>query len=361
MGSDRRIEIDERKRPRELVHRPVGACDIPHNAAILTRQWLMLRCLPREPRKIDTATLEHRLADEGIHLTRRSIQRDLQALSAVFPLVCDDRTKPYGWSWARDAEPFDLPAMDPRTAMTFHLVERHLAPLLPRATYRELEPHLRRAEAVLLTLDDNALARWPNKVRVVADAVPERPPAVSTEVLDAVYAGLLDERVLRIAYRRRGASGTRNYEVHPLGLVFRGPLVYLVCTVGAHTDVITLLLSRAVHAERLDRPRKVPDGFDLDAFLTSGEPGFLLAPEPVRVVARVRRDAAQRLIEAPPRDAEVVDDGPDHVRFSATWPHTRASRAWLLGFGSALEVLEPEELRSVIADELRRAATVYDG
>lgn len=327
----------------------------------LTRHWLLLRAIPRAPRKVDTATLERHLEAEGFGIHRRSIQRDLHQLSSVFPLVCDDRSRPYGWSWARDAQVVDLPAMDPRTAMTFRLVGRYLPHLLPRSTWKELEPHLDRANAVLQALDDHRLARWPEKVRVVPEAVPEQPPPIPDGVLDAVYEALLDDRVLAIRYRRRGALEARRLVAHPLGLVFRGPLAYLVCTTEPHPTPVTLALFRAEAAEVLEAPREAPEGFSLDAFVAEGQPGFLLSPGPVRVTARVHRKAALRLLEAPPGiDTEVQDDGEHHVLLRTTLPDTRPMRAWLLGFGEALEVLEPPELRAAIAAQVREAARLYD-
>ena len=60
--------------------------------------------LPKGPRRIDTATLEARLRERGVDVHRRTIQRDLLELATVFPIVSDDRSKPYGWRWADDAE-----------------------------------------------------------------------------------------------------------------------------------------------------------------------------------------------------------------------------------------------------------------
>ncbi len=328
---------------------------------IITRHWLLLSAIPRAPRKIDTATLEARLQDHGVHVSRRSIQRDLHALSAIFPLTCDERSKPYGWSWMRDAAPFDLPAMDPRTAMTFRLVGSHLSKLMPRCTWRELEPHLQRATAVLAALGDNALARWPGKLRVIPDFVVERPPHVDAEVLDAVYAALLEERMLRADYRSRGAEHARSLDVHPLGLLFRGPLVYLACVAEGRELVITLVLSRVVRAEVLVQPRREPPGFDLDAYLASGEPGFLFSRQPVSLLARAERVAAHRLYEAPPgRNTSLQDDGPSHVLLRTELPDSHSTRSWLLSYGSALEVLEPGWLREEIAAELATAAACYD-
>jgi predicted DNA-binding transcriptional regulator YafY len=63
------------------------------------RYLLVLREIPKAPRRVDTATLARRLEEHGLGVTRRTLQRDLERLSATFPLVCDDATKPYGWSW----------------------------------------------------------------------------------------------------------------------------------------------------------------------------------------------------------------------------------------------------------------------
>lgn len=73
-------------------------------ASTIVRQWLLLTLLPKGPRRIDTATLEARLRERGVDVHRRTIQRDLLELACVFPIVADERSKPYGWRWADDAE-----------------------------------------------------------------------------------------------------------------------------------------------------------------------------------------------------------------------------------------------------------------
>lgn len=64
----------------------------------LVRNILMLQQIPQYPRKITTAEIERRLNGEGHKISRRTIQRDLDNLSRKFPIACDDRSKPYGWS-----------------------------------------------------------------------------------------------------------------------------------------------------------------------------------------------------------------------------------------------------------------------
>ena len=73
-------------------------------ANAIVRQWHLLTLLPKGPRRVDTATLEARLRERGLDVHRRTVQRDLLELSKVFPLVADERMKPYGWRWGDDAE-----------------------------------------------------------------------------------------------------------------------------------------------------------------------------------------------------------------------------------------------------------------
>ena len=70
----------------------------------IVRHWHLLSLVPPGPQRIDTSTLERRLRARGIDVHRRTIQRDLVELARVFPLVSDERTKPYGWGWAAGAE-----------------------------------------------------------------------------------------------------------------------------------------------------------------------------------------------------------------------------------------------------------------
>ncbi|WP_339878568.1 WYL domain-containing protein [Pseudidiomarina gelatinasegens] len=67
------------------------------------RYLMMLQHVPRQPHKIDAKTLQQRLSEKGVEISVRTIQRNLNELSEVFPLTTDERSKPYGWSIAQGA------------------------------------------------------------------------------------------------------------------------------------------------------------------------------------------------------------------------------------------------------------------
>jgi predicted DNA-binding transcriptional regulator YafY len=225
----------------------------------LHRQWVMLSLLPRAPRRIDAATLEEQLKDHGIEINRRSIQRDLVALSALFPIVCDERTKPYQWSWSKDGPGVEPPGMSPHTALAFKLLAEALGGALPRATLTYVRKHLKSAERVLSTAD--GLGSWLQKIQVPVVSIPR---GVRKNVLDVVMNALLDDRRF-VALLRNGGRRGKAKIIDPLGLVFRDGAPLLVCTIdsGATTelDLRALRSARATTAARVTPPR-----FDFDAY-----------------------------------------------------------------------------------------------
>jgi hypothetical protein len=69
----------------------------------------MLRDIPRNPRKIDTNALLRQLERAGYAISIRSIQRDLNDISRILPLVADNGL-PQGWWWKADSDPFTCPS-----------------------------------------------------------------------------------------------------------------------------------------------------------------------------------------------------------------------------------------------------------
>jgi predicted DNA-binding transcriptional regulator YafY len=324
----------------------------------ILRFLTMLRMLPRAPRKLDTATMERRLRDEGYTVTRRTIQRDLHQLARAFPLFCDEH-RPAGWCWAPEAALLDVPGMDPNTALTFTLVERFLAPLLPRSTIGRIRPYLTQARQVLDALPTNALGCWPAKVRVIHRGPPLQLPEIDEAVLETVTRGLLDGRRLDVAYRSREKGDLLRCELNPLGLVVKGGLAYLVCTFWQYTDVRQVVLHRVHHVAVLETPATVPEGFDLDRYIREGEFSYPVG-EPVRLEAVFSRGAHLHLQDTPLSADQVLtklDD--ERVLVRATVENTAELRWWLLGFGELVEVLAPAALREEFHQRATAMAALY--
>jgi hypothetical protein len=301
-----------------------------------------------------------KLETAGYKTTKRSIQRDLNLLSGVFPLICDDRSTTYGWSWSGDAPTFDLPAMDGPTALTVRLIEQFIPTLLPPTIRDLLAPQFARARAVLGANPDNALRQWTDCVRVVPREMPLLPPKFNSDAVRVVYDALLAGQRFAADYRSRSkdADEVKTYEVNPLGLVARGNLLYLVCTLWDYEDIRQLALHRVLTATPTDKPVIKPDGFDLDRYIESGEFQYPVGPM-IQLKAQFARSAAAHLVETPLSEDQTIENlNADHVLVTATVRDTAQLDWWLLGLGCSVRVLDPSALAVRIAEATGNAVAV---
>ena len=184
----------------------------------LYRQWRMLSHIPRHS-YIDTATLKSRLVNEGYDIHPRSLQRDLKSLSLVFPLESDERSKPFGWRWAKGANVMDIPGMDPSTALTFVLAKQFLSEMMPPAMLQYMEPHFKRATTVLKQNRQKGLRAWPNNIRIQPKGLQLKPAAIHPKVQAVIYEALQHGVRFTAHYQSRKNPRDEDYEVNPLGLV----------------------------------------------------------------------------------------------------------------------------------------------
>lgn len=324
----------------------------------LERLWLLLRSIPRAPRKVDGATLHGRLEDNGIRVNRRTIQRDLERLALYFPLVCDDRSKPYGWSWSRQAPGLELPGMEPWAALTVRLVAAHLRPLMPPGVLEAVERLAERAEGLLGALPSSSLSTWEKKVRVLPRGLMRAPLPVDGAIFQAVYAAVLEDRAIDVTYRARGASASKRYVVHPLALVARAPVFYLVCV--RDQKVMQLTLHRFERCAVLDEPSVAPEEFDLDRYISSGAFDLLRSDRQIRLRVLLYPEVSHRLREGPiAADQQLSEWGDGRVLLEATLPDTQELRNWLLMYGETAEVLGPDWLRAEMAGYADQMAARY--
>lgn len=331
------------------------------NQHTLLRQWHMLQAIPRGPRRVSVRELHSRLTDAEFIVTERTIQRDLQELAQVFPLLVDESSKPFGWSWQPDSPSFDLPGLTVAEALALTLVEQQLSNALPPVTLDTLRPHFRSAQQTLGAIDPRASAKtWLHKVRTISPMQRLVAPDVDLGCQRVIYDALLRDRQLKLTYRKRDTQQAVQYDVvHPLAVIQRGQLIYLVCMFADYEDVRTLAMHRVMHAEMLYLDSRKKDGFTLDDYIASGHMG-VRDGEPITLKARFSRAAGEHLFETPLVVDQLLAALPDgRLELTATLPNTRELRWWLLGLGDGVEVLQPPAVRAEMQAVIQRMAAHY--
>ena len=323
------------------------------------RQIAMLELIPRSPRKTYTKEIKNKLADRGFEIDERSIQRDLIALERTLPLVCDSRDKPYGWSWAKSSEGIQAPAMDPVEALTLSLAEQYLEPLMPKASFKRVGIFFDRANAVLKEQSPKLINRWRQRVRVLPEMLRFKRPQLNGDVEQALYEAAFEGLQIKALYRKRGESKSSLRHIHPLGLVMKGSINYLICMMDEdRKQPRHLPLHRFEKVEILGENSEEPDKFNLDEFTHTNNLSYEYSKKLYTFKALFDFTAAAHLMETPLNSTQKVSKQADgRLLISARMTDTLQFEQWLRSFGSDVEILEPLKLKNkfkTLAKELNK-------
>lgn len=320
----------------------------------------MLQAIPQHPRTKSTTQIweELRALDPDFDVTARSVQRNLEKLSATFPISSEARGRANHWCWVDRAALTQLPAMSPPTALVLRMAAGYLKSVLPPAVLRQLDAYFRHADKVL---GDSALGRWRGRVSVVARGPMLVPPAIRAGVQEDVYEALLVGRQIEVAYRNRVGRRSRRLVLHPLGLVVRDGVVYLVATASEYEDVRHYALHRMRRATMTDEPARVPKGFRLAEHVDEDRRfSYPVSEERLQLRAVFDADVAVHLTERRlSTDQRTAAQADGRVLVEATVADTSDLRWWLRSFGSSVEVVGPARLREEFEAQARSMAASY--
>lgn len=321
----------------------------------LARLWELLKCLPKSGAGKSALQLSQDLGGRGFLVSKRQVERDLRDLSASFSLHCNSAGSPYGWRWANGAQT-ELAGMDVAEALSLHLAESVVRPLLPNAMLQTLEAKFQQARSKLQELSStNPLCHWQDKVRSVPAQLHRELPKVNPAVTSTVHEGLLHDEQLDVEYIGLGATVAISLRLHPLALIQRGPVAYLAATAWDYADIRLYALHRLTGAQRTYTVCKRPAGFQLDAWLKSGAAQFG-SPHSLRLHLKLSQDLLRLVVEAPLSIDQVVERETLRATVQDSWE----LRWWILSQGAGIEVMEPMALREEIAQSLRDACKRYD-
>jgi predicted DNA-binding transcriptional regulator YafY len=279
------------------------------------------------------------VADE-LEVSIRTARRDLEALSVAGIPVYSQPGRGGGWSLVGGART-DLSGLTAAEARTLFLVAGPSSAVTPaaKAALRKLVqalPETFRAEAQkaasAVVLDP---ARW-------GDTAPPPPPH-----LEALQQAVVQGVQVRLAYRDRSLTASER-TVHPLGLVAKGSVWYLVADTDA--GMRTFRVWRVQSVEFTDEPVVVPDGFDLAATWQRivAEMDEVRGSMPVHAVADpailgwLRSHFGARV-----RVRESLDDG--RVAIDIGFGDADHPSMELAGYCHRLEVLDPPDVRAELA------------
>lgn len=329
----------------------------------IERKIKILQFIPMQPPGVSIQQLKTKLAYRDIVCDTRTLQRDLIDLSAFMPLINDTQGRTHYWYWQPQASLMQFPSMDTQTALTFKFIEKHLTALLPPSVREQLKKHFHLATTTLDSAGAENLRHWSDRVRVVPSEQPllvAEPNAAANHV---IYESLLEKQTFNSAYvsRTRLPNDTKEGVIHPLGIVYRGQVGYLIGCRDGEAEPKQFALHRFIWAEPSHIPLQEPEHFSLSDYLNDG---YLAYPEGGTMALKLRvAPGLARILEERQLSADqTLSQDPDAAGWlllTATVQETAQLRWWLLSQGDNLEVLAPPHVRQTFKQTLETMVQWY--
>lgn len=289
-------------------------------------------------------------------MSRRTIFRDLGVLrDAGVPLHYDAEHERY-----RIPGTYYLPPTNftPEEARSLILLCRELGD-------RSRLPFFAPAHSAMVKLESTMPDRLREQLRTVINAVEIEPaPRNVLEGQDAVFGQLIEavgcHEAVRIGYASLAEQGMIHTRLSPYRLLFSHRSWYVIGRSSLHRSVRTFNVGRIRQLERLCENYQVPQQFSLSRYLRNA---WHLIPEPgpdhevhVRFSPRVAQNVAEVRWHKTQR-TRLADDG--SLDFFVTVSGLYEISWWILGYGAQAEVVEPKDLRHIIAGHVARLAALY--
>ena len=334
--------------------------------------------------------------DSGSDNTRsqyRLVQRDLKFL--LGDLIDGEYENDFGLSMERGdgkslmwaLEPYqqlsyDFERMPAYMALAMQVSQKHLSQVLPSSTREELATIFQGAEYKLQKaerkLSQQHYRRLTQAVEFYQRGQSLQAPDFDTGILDRIYEAILRGRKILIRYR--GGQHSKNYTLHPYGVAIMMPKLYLIAQKdhpvteqavpqvdGADEGFRSFLLHKIESVELSPLSNKVPEDFELKAYLESGNMDVLIDSEDVQeydLVIDLYAAEGQKLLgdlrDSPLNRTQTLSAiGPGVYRLNARVRRTIQIRNWLITLGAQAKVLSPEIIREDLLAHLDQMRALY--
>jgi predicted DNA-binding transcriptional regulator YafY len=289
-------------------------------------------------------------------VTRRTVFRDLDLLrKSGFRLKLDPREERYCVIGDGYLPPLDFTAEE---ALALSILCHELG------NARGL-PFLAPARRAAIKLESNLPGALRKQLRSLAGAVeihaaPNNPLAAQGETYQQLLASISRGHRVRIQYHSLAERQDICTLLSPYRLLFSRRSWYVIGRSSLHRGTRTFNVSRIMSIAAVEESFRVPRGFSLERYLRNA---WHLIPErgPDReVLIRFSPLVAENVAEVRWHKTQRVRfDGQGCLEFRAKVSGLNEIAWWILGYADQAEVLEPPELRRIVADRAARTAAKY--
>jgi len=286
----------------------------------------------------------------------KSIRRDIEFLRehAGAPIAYDPSKKGFYYT----EENYKLPAVTISAGDLFAIcvADKVLQQHRETPVYTHLRSVFDRISASL----PDTVSIDPSWVDKRISILQPRKTKIEADVWATVAGALQRCDRLEIAYQKPGSDKAARRRVDPYHLASYDGEWYLFGHCHRRGRVLTFAVSRIRRAQATGDTFTMPDDFDFTA-LAASRFGIFTGEAAHRIRVRFAPRHAPYVLERQWHPTQRVKKHADGaVTLEINTSHLLEVKRWVLSWGAGAVVLEPEELRAMVAEELRRALEGYE-
>ena len=179
------------------------------------------------------------------------------------------------------------------------------------------------------------------------------------DIFSSIYSAQLERRSVYVKYYSMEKRKTSERVIDPYALKFKFGVWYLVGFCHLRNEIRTFRIDRIKELKTLDKNFTIPENFSLDSFL-EGSWGIKkgkranvklkFSPEIADFISEIKWHPSQKL--------KFNEDGSLYANYEVMG--LDEIKRWILGFGSDVEVIEPQELREDMVEAVSKMSRIYE-
>jgi predicted DNA-binding transcriptional regulator YafY len=317
----------------------------------IVRQWKIIQFIESHRNGISVADLA-----EKTESLPRTVYRDLDALlEGGFPLYTDKDGKNSLWKMMDTYKGFPVPMT--RTELMALYMSRDLLRIFEGMIFQEsIETLFEKVKAALLPETIQFLEKVAGSVQI--DVGPTKNLSGFNEIVKDLSEATTSRKRVEIDYRAVSTGKLTKRNVDPYKVWIMNGAFYLIGQCNMRNAIRTFAMDRIQNYTITDESFEIPEDFSLEDYLQTAF--RVMRGKPEKVTFRLTQGAAHVVRERiwhPTQELREIEGG--GIEISVMVPINYEIISWIMGFGSAAEVIEPESLRKQIMEEHVKAANQY--
>ncbi|MFS1982949.1 helix-turn-helix transcriptional regulator [Vibrio breoganii] len=327
------------------------------------RYQLVLQNIPCHPDYVTSLELRQILLSKDLidstlddKSQMKTVQRVINKVASdYYSVEIDTEKRPHQIKISQGQQhPINPAAMS--SVLSLQIIEHEVLEMLPPTMRKEVSNLISTGKAER----DKRIELWKERFSYAPIEFQLTSPSFDEALIDTIEQGILEKRLLKMKYRKRGSLHDEPYSVEPLGIALHGRSFYLLAVKENSQEYRTFAIHRITDMSLGFTVLKPHQNFSAKQYIEEHVPHFS-GGQFTEVVLKINNYHGLHLIEETQLSEcqSIVESDDEHTTIRAKVRDSLGFDWWLMKNANLVEVIEPLHIRDKVISNLTLALGKY--